>query len=98
MSVQIVKYEMDVPKEFKDVVDLMDGLLEKVMAKEKLTSFIELYDELKEAVDNIGGIKEEAKSQFRDEAVAYLVHKMMSRLMPVKEIVADPEPATDPAA
>ncbi len=88
--IEVVKYELDVPKELKEVVDLLDAVLAKVLAKESLASYTELFDELVKAGEGIGAVGDEAKSQYRDEAAGYLVHKLLGRLMPVKE--APPAP------
>jgi len=84
MSVQTVSYNMEVPKELKDVVDLLDAILENVMAGKSASAYANVLDELMEAVNGISGVAEEAKSQFRDEAAGYLVHKLLGRLLPVK--------------
>lgn len=83
---ETVKYEMEVPKELKDVVDLVDGILEKVMAKAPMAEYATLLGDLMKAVDGVEGIAEEMKSQYRDEAAGYLVHKLLGRLMPVSEV------------
>lgn len=90
---QTIDYTMKVPKELKEVVDLLDGIVEKVMAKAEIAGYMELIDELSAALDGITGVKDEIKSQYRDEAAGYLVHKLMGRLMPVEEPApAEPQP------
>lgn len=82
MSVTTVSYTMEVPKELMEVIDLLDGILEKVMTKADVATYIELLDEASAAAGGIQNVAEEAKSQYRDEAAAYLVHKIMGRLLP----------------
>jgi len=81
---ETVEYLMKVPKELKDVIDLMDGLVEKIMAKADLKEYTTLLGDLMLAVEGVDGIAEEAKSQYRDEAAGYLVHKLLGRLLPGK--------------
>lgn len=88
---ETVDYTMKVPKEMKEVVDLLDGLLEKIMSKAGASSYMSLLDELMAAIDGVGGIAEEAKSQYRDEAAGYLVHKLLGRLLPVAKSESPPE-------
>lgn len=81
---ELVNYEMKVPKELKEVVDLLDGVLGHVMAKKGLAEYSELLDELMAAVDGVAGVADEVKSEYRDEAAGYLVHKLLGTLLPVK--------------
>ena len=87
---EIVKVELEMHKDAKEVVDLLDGILEKVMAKAELSSYTELLDEFMAAVDGIQNVGEAVKSQYRDELVGYLVHKVMGRLLPIQK---DEQPA-----
>lgn len=80
---ETVSVEMKVPKEFKEVVDLIDGIVEKVQAKAEIGEYAELIGKLTTAADGVQHIAAEAKSQYRDEGVGYLVQKLMSRLLPV---------------
>lgn len=84
-TVQTVEYSMKVPKEGKEIVDLIDGLLEKAMSGASLSSYAELIDELMVAVSGSTGVVAEGQSPYRDELAGYLVHKVMARLMPVKK-------------
>ena len=80
----LVKYELSIPKESKEVVDLVDAILEKVMAKAPIAEFSALIGDLMKAVDGVGSVDDELKSEGRDEIAAYLVHKVMARLVPVE--------------
>lgn len=82
MSVTTINYTMQVPKELKEVVDLLDAILENIMAKKSVAEYGNILDELMAAVEGIGGVSEEIKSEFRDEAAGYLVHKLLGRLLP----------------
>ena len=82
---ELVKYEMELEKNGKEVVDFLDAVLEKVLAKKGLADFADLLDEAYKAVDGINEVKEGLSSQYRDELAGYLVHKVLGRLLPVKE-------------
>ena len=64
---ETVNVTMEVPKEGKEIVDALDALLEKILNKEPLSSYAELFDEIYAAVDGVSGVKEEMQSQYRDE-------------------------------
>lgn len=81
---ETVKYEMEVPKEAKEVIDLADAVIEKIMAKSDVSDYLTLIGELSSAIDGIEGVVDEMKGQYRDEAAGYLVHKLLGRLLPVK--------------
>lgn len=81
---EVVKYEMSVPKEIKEVVDLLDGVAQKLMAKAPVSEYADLLGSLMSAVEGIGAVSEEIKSEYRDEAAGYLVHKLLGTLLPVK--------------
>lgn len=80
---ETVDYTIKVPKELKDIIDLLDGILVKVVNKEQASTFVELIDELLAAVDGVQNVAAEAKSEYRDEAAGYLVHKLLGTLLPV---------------
>lgn len=81
IKIELVKYEMMVPKEGKEVVDLLDALIEKLQAKEDLSKFSELMNKVYVALDGISFLSVEAKSKFKDELAGYMVHKLMGRLL-----------------
>jgi len=72
---------LSVPKEGKEVVDLLDAVLEKVLAKAEMQTYLELVDEFVKAAEGVQNIKEEIASDGKDELAAYLVHKVLSRLV-----------------
>ena len=77
---------MKVPKESKDVVDLIDGILEKALAKAEFADYSELLGKLMSALDGVQGVAPELASQYRDELAGYLVQKVMARLAPVAPV------------
>lgn len=76
-----VQVTLDVPKEAKEVIDFIDKVLEKLLTKAPLESYAELFITILPAIDGIGQVKEELKGDGKDELVAYLVHKIMGRLL-----------------
>lgn len=87
---ETVAVTMQVPKELKEVVDLLNAVLENVVAKKGVTEYGNVLDELLAAVEGIGGVSEEIKSQYRDEAAGYMVHKLLGTLLPVAETPVTP--------
>lgn len=85
MAIEKISYSMEIPKESKEVVDFIDMILEKVMNKAPIAEYATLLVGIMPAIDGVGKLGEEMKSDGRDEVAAYLVHKVMGRLMPVKE-------------
>lgn len=89
---EMKKIEMDVPKDFVEVVDLVDGIIEKVQAKAEVSDYLNLIDELSAAADGVMNVKEAVQGSSRDECAAYLVKVLMERLAPGQ----DPAPAPQP--
>lgn len=90
---ELQKVEMQVPKDFVEVVDLVDAIIEKVQAKASMAEYLGLIEKLSAAADGIGNVKKAVSGQYRDECSAYLVKKLMERLAPG----TDEAPATDAA-
>lgn len=82
MPMEIMKYTMDLPKDFKEVVDLIDAIIEKVKAKADMAEYLELIGKLTAAADGVQNVSEAVKGQYRDECTAYLVKTLMERLAP----------------
>lgn len=80
-EIELVKYEMEIPKEVKEAIDLLDAFLAKVIAGEHISSFKDLIDEVYLAVDGSMKIGMEVKSQYKDEIAGYLTHKLMGTLL-----------------
>lgn len=75
---------MNVPKESKEMVDLLEGVAMKAKAGAEVSEYMELIGKLSSALEGVEKMGDEAKSDGRDEIVAYLIHKIMPVLMPVK--------------
>lgn len=79
---EIVKVTTDVPKDFKEVVDLVDAILVKVKSKASMASYIGLLDELSKAAEGIDNVDDAVMGEYRDECTGYLVRTLMLRLAP----------------
>ena len=75
-----VKVEMEVPKELKEVVDALDAVLEKVLAKADIAEYLTLVGTLSAAADGVDQLGDELKSEHRHAAVAYLTERISTRL------------------
>jgi len=87
----LVKYEMEIPKESKEIVDAMMGLVQHFMDKRPLEEITLLLPSMMAAFDGYSEVKEEMKSENRDELAGYLIHKALPALMPVKKEEDKPE-------
>ena len=76
---------LKVPKESKEVIDLLAGVAVKIKEGADVQDYLSLIGELSSALDGIDKVPAEAKSEGRTEIVAYMVHKMMPILVPVNE-------------
>lgn len=84
-AIKVIPYEMKVPKETKELIDLIDAVLMKIMAGEPISTFMELMDELYLAADGATLIGEEVTSKYQDEIAGYMLHKLMGTLSAKKK-------------
>lgn len=81
-EVETVSYDLKVPKESKDVVDAVVGIIEDIKAgKGALSSAQENFDKLVAAVNGFAQIPAEAKSEYKDELIGYFTHKLTEALL-----------------
>jgi len=80
----LVKYEMEVPKESKEIVDSVVALVDHFMQKKPLAEISLLLPGIMTAFDGYDKVKEEIASNNRDELVAYLINKLLPIILPVK--------------
>jgi hypothetical protein len=66
-----IDVSLKVPKESKELIDLLEGVVEKVKAGAEVNDYLTLIGELTAALDGVDKIPAEAKSEGRDEIVAY---------------------------
>lgn len=77
-----VKVEMMVPKESKEIVDLLVAILVKVKAKAPIAEYMALLPDLVKAADGINMVDDEFKSDGGDELLGYLIQQVMQVLRP----------------
>lgn len=82
MAVVKVKVEMEVPKELKEIVDAMNGILAHFVQKKPIAEIAAQLPAVMTAVEGWDKVAEEVISDGKDEAAAYLVHKIMGTLLP----------------
>jgi len=78
--IQTVNYSMEVPKESKELIDALEGIIAHFVAGKSVTEAAALLPAVMAAVDGLGKLAEESKSEHLDEAVGYGVHKIMGAL------------------
>ena len=77
MAVETVTVSLAVPKEIKEVIDVLAHALDLLVVQKKPASeLVALLPELVTAVDGIQKLSEEIKDVHRREAVAYLPYKI----------------------
>jgi len=74
--VETVDYTIKVPKEFKEVVDLLAAVTKHFRGGGNLAQAATLLDEFSKAASGIAGVLDEMKSQYKDEAALYLAHQI----------------------
>ena len=87
---ELVKIELEVPKESKEVIDLLEAVGAKIKAKAPLAEYAELLDELYVAIEGAQKLGAEVSSAQRSDAAALLVKKLLDLALPVVEAPALP--------
>lgn len=78
---ELVKVEIEVPKESKEVIDLLVAIVAKVKAKAPIAEYTELFDELFVAVEGVQHLPAEAKSEHLGGLIAYSGEKIAKALL-----------------
>jgi len=76
---ELVKYELELPKESKEVIDLLAALVEVLRSEDR--NYGAILPKLMVALDGVGKIGEELKGNYKDELAAYLLHKVGGPLL-----------------
>lgn len=92
---ETINVDFPVNKDFKEVVDLIDGLVEKIQAKAPITEYTELIAKLTAAAEGFGNVMAVVKTNNRDECMGYMIQVLMQRLMPVKVVEPKVDAVTD---
>jgi hypothetical protein len=85
-----VTVSMEVPKEGKEVVDALAAIVAHFKSGKGVNEAAVLLPGVMSAVDGVGKVAEELKSDGKDELAGYLVHKVMAALA-----VEPPAPAAE---
>lgn len=80
-----IKIELQVGKEGKELIDCLDKVAEKIMAKAPIAEYSVLLQTAYAAVDGISGLSAEIKAKTRSDMAAYLVKVLLDRVAPVVE-------------
>jgi hypothetical protein len=80
MAVQTIDYTLKVPKELKEIIDAETALVKHFINGGDINGAMALLPGVMVAADGYQHVAEEIKSQFKDEAAAYLVHKQWESL------------------
>jgi len=76
---ELIKHELQVPKETKEVIDLLEQIYVQVQDGVQVTDLAEIFDELSRAVKGIDQVDDEMKSKHRADALSYLALKIGSK-------------------
>ena len=71
---------MEVPKEGKEVIDATAAITKHFVNGGSVLEAAALLPAVMKAVEGVDGVKEEIKSQYKDELAAYAVHRVWESL------------------
>jgi len=75
-TVTTVPVTMNVPKESKEVIDLLKAIAQNAKEGKKALEYADLIDELAVALNGVDKIPAELKSEHKEDVVAYLVKEV----------------------
>jgi hypothetical protein len=84
-EMEIVEVKMDVPKDYKEVVDLVGKVIDKVKNGDDFNSYLGLIGELSGAVEGITNVGPAIMGQYRDECAGYTTKVLVEKLIPGEE-------------
>lgn len=76
----VVKYELEVPKESKEIIDLLVVIFDKAKDGFEVSEFTEITESLIEGIQGLDKLSMEIKSKHKDDLIAYLIKQIGSRL------------------
>jgi len=76
-----VKYEMEIPKEGKEIIDAVAEIVAHFKQGKPLADAALLLPAVLQAVDGWDKLGDEVKSDGKDELAGYLVHKVLGALL-----------------
>lgn len=77
---ELVNYELQVPKESKEVIDLLAVIFDKAKDGFEVSEFGDITGELIQAISGLDQVDDEFKGKNKDDLLAYLVKQIGSRL------------------
>lgn len=79
-EVVTVPVTLNVPKETKEVVDLLAAIADNVIAKKPVAEWVNIIDETMAALQGVDQVPAEVKSEHKGAIVAYLAQTVGSKL------------------
>lgn len=70
---------LNVPKETKEVIDLLSVIADNVIAKVPFSEWVNLVDEAYAAIQGVDQVASEVKSEGKADALAYLTKTVGSK-------------------
>ena len=81
---ELKKIEMEMPKDFVEVVDFVESMANLLLNK-KYEELLALIPEAMQAVDGYQNVIATIDSQYRDEAAGYATRMAVRAFLPAKE-------------
>lgn len=72
----LIKYEMEVPKESKEIIDALEKIGQHFIDKKSIAEIAALLPAMMTAFDGYEKVKEEVSGSYRDELLGYMMHKL----------------------
>lgn len=79
-TVVTVPVTLNVPKETKEVIDLLAAIAENVIAKKPVAEWVNIIDEAMAALTGVDQVAAEVKSEHKGALIAYLVEQVGKKL------------------
>lgn len=79
MSVVTVPVTLEVPKETKEVIDLLAAIADNVIAKKPVSEWVNIIDETMAALSGVDQVPAEVKSEYKGALIAYLANTVGSK-------------------
>lgn len=81
---ELVKYELQVPKEFKEVVDFFDKIYSRARDGVQIDDITALLPDMMQAIQGLENVDDEVKSVHGHHAITYLFERLGTRFLPAK--------------
>lgn len=77
---ELIKQELNIPKESKEVIDFLDQVYEQAQDGVQLDDITELMEDLLKAIQGADKLEAEVKSANKADVLAYLIYKIGNRI------------------